>query len=218
LGRRRKARRIGEPKKKSTRKKGPRKKTLGGREYNYTTQKKRVVVHAPNPASLTKIRTIVKRQAANPDFLQYWRVVRYWAYRKYDISYIELEIILHLYNIELFTKQQYRNFDGLFAWDKTRWGSLIDKGLIVKWREEKMGKYKQRTIYTLSIRAKRICSSVYKKLLKQEPIPENRQNNPIFAGNPNFTDKVYRKAIERMNMERKRQEREEKEKKAIENL
>tara|TARA_R110000822_G_scaffold36734_16_gene103269 strand:+ start:6900 stop:7409 length:510 start_codon:yes stop_codon:yes gene_type:complete len=133
------------------------------------------------------------------NFLKYWRVVRYWAKRKYEISEPDLEILLYLYDIDLFTRGQFRKFEGLLSWDKTRFNQLRDKGYIVQWREDKTRR--QAKLYTLSVSAKRMISTLYKKLLQEEHIPENRHNNPIFSGS-DYTDKVYRQAIRRMNKER----------------
>jgi hypothetical protein len=112
--------------------------------------------------------------------LKYWRIVRYWAKRKYDITDTDLEILLYLYDIDLFTRSQFKEFEGLLAWDKTRFNELQDKGFIVQWRGK--GTSRQAKLYTLSVKAKRICSTVYKKLLQEEHIPENPQNNPIYQG------------------------------------
>lgn len=140
------------------------------------------------------------------NFLKYWRIVRYWAKRKYNITDTDLEILLYLYDLDLFTRNQYKNFEGLLAWDKTRFNDLQTKGYIVQWRE---GKHKrQAKLYTLSVKAKRICSTVYKKLLQEELIPENKVNNPIFKGD-NYMDKVYRAAIRRMNADKKEREKQE---------
>lgn len=147
-------------------------------------------------------------RARDYNFLKYWRVVRYWAKRKYEISEPDLEIILYLYDIDLFTRGQFRKFEGLLSWDKTRFNQLRDKGYIVQWREDKTRR--QAKLYTLSVSAKRMVATIYKKLLQEEHIPENRHNNPIFSGS-DYTDKVYRAAIRRMNKEREARIRAERE-------
>lgn len=161
---------------------------------------KTVVVYKGN-------KRIVKRAREHEhNFLKYWRIVRYWAKRKYDITDTDLEILLYLYDIELFTRGQFLKFEGLLAWDKTRFNKLQDKGYIIQWREQATSR--QAKLYTLSVRAKRICSTVYKKLLQEEHIPENPRNNPVFKGD-NYMDKIYRNAIKRMNAERDKRIKEE---------
>lgn len=166
----------------------------------------RAVVYTPKKKDG---KTLVKQVRPRKDnSLKYWRVVRYWAKRKYDITYTDLEILLFLYDEDLFTRTQFRKFEGIFAWDKRRFNDLQSKGYVVTWREKKTKD--QAKLYTLSVKAKRIISSVYKKLTQEEHIPENAINNPIFKGD-NYMDKVYRQAIKRMNKERDRKIKEERE-------
>lgn len=157
-------------------------------------------------SSKKKITKIVKEKEFN--FLKYWRIVRYWAKRKYDITTEELEVLLYLYDEELFTRSQFRKFEGILAWDKTRFNEFVRRGWIVVWRDKKHPREAQ--LHTLSIKAKRICHSVYKKLSQEEHIPENAVNNPIFKGD-NYADKVYRQAIKRMNQARERKLKEQEE-------
>lgn len=166
-----------------------------------------VVVYKPRRSDGKKIRKQAKLREHN--FLKYWRVVRYWAKRKYDITNEDLEILLYLYDEDLFTRGQFRKFEGILSWDRDRFNYLQEKGYVVIWREK--NNPRQAKLYTLSVSAKRICATVYKKLLQEEHIPENAQNNPIFKGEGSYMDKVYRKAIKRMNMERDKRIREERE-------
>lgn len=148
-----------------------------------------------------KGRVLVKDVPAKKhNHLKYWRVVRYWAKRKYNISMEELEMLLYLYDIPLFSRKEFKQFEGLLAWDKTRLNYFISKGWIIVWREHK-GYSKESKLYELSTSAKRICSSVYKKLTQEEHIPENPQNNPVFKGK-NYADKMYRQVIKQMNKKR----------------
>jgi len=131
------------------------------------------------------------------NFMKHWRIIKYWAKKKYDISEPELEVVFFLYDEGLFTRHQFRNFTSLLSWDKDRLNKFIEKGLVILWRNHKG--YRQRgKLYTLSPTAKRMCNSIYKKLMGEEKIPENSTNNPVFKGN-NSTDKIYRRLIKEMN-------------------
>lgn len=164
-----------------------------------------------NSDAQTKDRKPVTRIYRNKpySFMRWWRVVRYWAKRNYGLTNEDIEIILHLYDRDLFTRQEFRNFEGLLAWDKLRWNRMLSDGLIVQWRDNKRFR-RQAKLYTLSVRAKRICHSIYMKLIGEENISESRQNNKIFIKTQaTYTDKVYRRAILAMNKERDRQKKEE---------
>lgn len=131
-------------------------------------------------------------------FLKYWRVVNYWARRKYNLTSEEIHILLYLYDEDLFTVATFKKFEGLLHWDKFRLQKLIKKELVVLWRDHS-GYNRQARLYTLSFAAKRICNSIYKKLLHEQTIPEAHHHNPIFKGN-GYADKMYRKAIKEMNV------------------
>ena len=154
----------------------------------------------------TNTKSVLTKQVRGDrySFLKYWRVVRYWAKRKYNISMEELEVILYLYDMDLFTRKQFIKFEGLLTWDKTRFNHFIEKGWVIVWREHK-GYSKQAKMYTLSVGAKRMCASIYKKLLQEEHISENANHNPVFTGS-SYADKMYRKAIRAMNKETKSKE------------
>ena len=74
---------------------------------------------------------------------------------------------------------------------------MVNSGLIKEWRPggEKYGRAK---LWELSHKAKTICSLTYKKLLSEEPISEEPRSNPIFK-KQNYTDKIYKSVIEKMN-------------------
>lgn len=129
--------------------------------------------------------------------LKYWRIVRYWAKKKYSLTTEQLEILLYLYDQSLFSKSDFNEFEGLLPWDKTRFQEFIKQGLIIVWRDH-VGYKKQAKMYTLSVKSKRICNSIYKKLHQEEKIPENPHNNPVFRGK-GYADKMYRKLMKKMN-------------------
>ena len=73
---------------------------------------------------------------------------------------------------------------------------MVEKGLIKKWRDRK--ETQRSTLYELTIRAKRICNHMYKKLLQEEIISEDPYRNEIFKGK-SYMDKVYKNLIKKMN-------------------
>lgn len=158
-------------------------------------------------------RPIIRKYHKKPyNFMKWWRVVRYWAKRKYDLSTGDIEIILHLYDKDLFTRNEFREFEGLLEWDKTRFNYFRDKGYIVLWRDQQ-GYHRQAKLYTLSVGMKRMCDVIYKKLVGEETISENMSNNPVFKGE-SYADKMYRKAIRAMNKEIEKRKLEEEWRKA----
>ena len=131
------------------------------------------------------------------NFLKYYRVVRYYIKKKYDITLMELDMILYLYDMPLFRKEDFNYYGNTMSWDKKRLYEMIKKGLIKEWRPGKE-QYAKAKMYELSHKAKSICSLTYKKLLQEEIISENAVSNPIFK-KESYMDKVYKNVIEKMN-------------------
>lgn len=130
------------------------------------------------------------------DFLKYWRVVRYYITKQYNISYPELELLLYLYDEGVFTKTDFKDFEQSMSWSKGRFEELMDRGLIRKWRDRR--KAGHANLYELTQQAKLICNQTYKKLTQEEPISEDKYRNEVFRSN-NYMDKIYKRLIKKMN-------------------
>jgi hypothetical protein len=135
------------------------------------------------------------RPRAN-NFLKYWRVVKYYIKNKYEISEPELEMILFLYDESVFTKEMFNDFAETMSWDKKRFSSMVEGGYIKKWRDKK--ETQRSNLWELTIKSKRICNHLYKKLLQEELISEDPYRNEIFKGK-SYMDKIYKGIIKKMN-------------------
>lgn len=142
---------------------------------------------------------IYEKRAKKHDFLKYWRPVKYYIKRKYNLSQAELEMILYLYDADVFTKEEFNEFASMLAWDKNRFKSMMDRGLIRKWRD---GQRKVAHLYELTQQAKLICNQTYKKLLQEEHISEDPYQNDMMK-KKSYTDKVYSNIIKKMNARKK---------------
>jgi hypothetical protein len=129
------------------------------------------------------------------DYLKYWRVIRQYIKARYELSQADLDMLLFLYSEGYFGKDKFREFAQLVSWDVNRFDRLLTQGWIENFRAGRRG---VKGLYCLSYKAKRMIGSIYKKLSGQE-IPMNDVNNPMFARNVKFTDKVYRNFIIQMN-------------------
>ena len=130
------------------------------------------------------------------NFMKYWRVIKYYIKNKYEISETEIEMILFLYDENIFTKETFNDFAQTMSWDKGRFSSMVKDGLIKKWRERK--ETQRSNLWELTIKSKRICNHLYKKLLQEEIISEDPYRNEIFKGK-SYMDKVYKNVIKKMN-------------------
>ena len=139
---------------------------------------------------------IFKPREREFDFLKNWRIVRYYVQKRYDLTLSELEMLLFLYDENVFDKEVFNDFANSMSWDRGRFEEIKTKGLIRLWRKGKVSRHRE--LYELTQKAKLICSHTYKKLLKQELISEDPYRNNIMKGNT-YMDKVYRSLIKKMN-------------------
>ena len=129
------------------------------------------------------------------DCLKYWRVIRYFIKQKHGLTTGDLDMLLFLYSEDIFSKEKFEEFDNLLSWDEDRFDRLLRDGWIEVFRRRRK---KFKTLYGLTFKTQRVISSIYKKLSGEE-IPTDTSNNPIFAKNVKFSDKVYKKMIIEMN-------------------
>jgi hypothetical protein len=129
------------------------------------------------------------------DYLKYWRVIRQYIKVKYKLTQSDLDVLLFLNSEGYFDKDKFSEFDNVLSWDVGRFDKLLRDGWIEVFRK-RHGKTKG--LYTLSYKAKRVVTSIYKKLSGEE-IPTSPSQNPIFLKNVSYSDKRYRNAIIAMN-------------------
>jgi hypothetical protein len=127
--------------------------------------------------------------------LKYYRVVRKWARRTYDLKEADIELLIYLDSLNYFTRNQFMQGEYIYSWDKHRWERLRREGWINVWRERnrKDAKY---AVYTSSFKCKQMIARVYKILAGEEDLPTSERN--IFYKNKSYTDKVFNKAIDDM--------------------
>ena len=135
------------------------------------------------------------------DYLKYWRVIRQYIKIKYNLTQSDLDILLFLKSEDYFSKDKFDEFNEVLSWDKQRFEKLRQLGWIEVFRK-RVGKHK--ALYQLSFKAKRMLTSIYKKLNGEE-IPTSPTQNKMFAKNVSYSDKVYRNMIIEMNKTIKQQ-------------
>jgi hypothetical protein len=150
-------------------------------------------------------KTIVYDRSRNThyDYLKNFRIVRYWAQRNHGLSISDLEIILNLYSVGLFTRTEFMESESCFSWERHRLSRLTKEGWIKIFRERSRGEV---NLYDLSYKAKMLVTGIYKKLNGEEPIPVSPRRNVIFKKNNTYTDRAFAKAITKFNKEVKERE------------
>jgi len=89
---------------------------------------------------------------SNPDYLKFWRVIRYFVKAKYNLTQADLDVLLFLYSESYFSKDKFKDFDKLLSWDKNRFDRLLRDGWIVVFRKRSG---KRKALYELSYKGRR---------------------------------------------------------------
>jgi len=132
---------------------------------------------------------------SSPDYMKYWRVIRYWVKATYGLTEAELDILFFLKTEPYFNKDKFKEFDKVLSWDKNRFDRMLRDGWIVVWRKRQGNK---KTLYNISHKGKHVVNTVYKKLQGDDI---SMHNSRMFNVNSKFTDNMYRQAIVKMNEE-----------------
>lgn len=135
-------------------------------------------------------------------YLKYYKVVRKFIKSKYDLNQAELDMILFLCDEEYFNNDKFVEFNNVLGFNKRLFKELHAKGWI-----ETIRKYdgKNKALYCVSYKAKRVVNSIYKKL-SGEAFPETQaHNNKMFKKSASYSETVHRNMILKINQAIKQQ-------------
>lgn len=132
---------------------------------------------------------------------KYYRLVRKWACKTYDLKDADLELLIHFDCLGTFTRNDYIKGTYIYSWDKNRWERLRRDGWIEVYTKRNHTTIKF-NVYKVSTKCKYIISRIYRILLGQEDLPVSRRS--VFNKNNSYTDKVFNSAIDVMNKDLER--------------
>ena len=135
------------------------------------------------------------------NYMKYYRVIRYFIKKKYNLTQADLEMLYFLHDEEYFSKAIFKKYNDIMTWDKNRFQRLIKQGWIVKFRNHNNTR---KALYQLSYKSINVIRSVYAKL-SGEVMPTSNKGNPLFRGNLSTKDTAYKNMIVEMNNFIKRQ-------------
>jgi hypothetical protein len=127
--------------------------------------------------------------------LKYYRLIRKWACKTYDLKDADLELLIYLDCKNRFTRNEFIDGSYTMSWDKNRWERLRREGWIEVWRHRNRTTIKY-SIYKTSFKCSQLISRIYRIMLGQEDLPTSERS--VFYENISYTDKVYNKAIDDM--------------------
>tara|TARA_R100001440_G_scaffold50531_4_gene70521 strand:+ start:1625 stop:2086 length:462 start_codon:yes stop_codon:yes gene_type:complete len=135
------------------------------------------------------------------NILKHYRIIRKWACKNYDLNDADLELLIYLDCIDLFTKHDFKIGTYAYSWDNRRWNRLLKKGWIIVWRQRNRTTQKY-NIYKVSFKCKQLISRMYRIMLGKEDIPISLHRNKIMKGKT-YIDKVLQTSIKHVNKDKK---------------
>ncbi len=136
------------------------------------------------------------------NLLKHYRIIRKWACKNNDLTDAELELIIYLDCINLFTKKDFEQGVYTFSWNNRRWSKLIQNDWIQVWRHRNRTTQKY-NIYKVSFKGKQLINRIYKIMLGEDDIPTSERRNKIMKGTT-YMDKVLQTSIYNVNKDKNR--------------
>ena len=127
---------------------------------------------------------------------KYYRLVRKWFCRQYSIKEADLELLIYLDCIGIFSRQDFINGAYAYSWDKHRWERLVREGWIVVYSKRNRTTVKYST-YKVSTKCKLMINRLYKVLLGEEDLQHLKEQDT-------YTSKVMSTALNYMNKDNTR--------------
>tara|TARA_R100001163_G_scaffold64161_3_gene57756 strand:- start:2621 stop:3064 length:444 start_codon:yes stop_codon:yes gene_type:complete len=134
--------------------------------------------------------------------LKHYRIIRKWACKNNDLTDADLEVLIYLDCMDLFSKHDFEQGVYSYSWDNRRWNRLIQNGWIVVWRHRNRTTQKY-NIYKVSFKCKQLIMRIYRIMLGEDDIPTSARRNKLIKG-VSYTDKVMTKAIHNVNKDKTR--------------
>ena len=135
----------------------------------------------------------------NLNLLKHYRIIRKWASKNNDLNEADLELLIYLDCIDLFTIKDFKKGAYSYSWDNRRWSRLIKNDWIVVWRKRNRTNQTY-NIYKVSFKGKQLISRIYRIMLQEEEIPTSARRNTIIK-RKTYMDKVLSSSIYEVNKE-----------------
>ena len=136
------------------------------------------------------------------NLLKHYRVIRKWVCRNNDLTDAEIELLIYLDCIDMFTIDDFKMGSYSFSWNNRRWNKLIQNDWIVVWRKRNRTTQKY-NIYKVSFKGKQLIKRIYRIMIGEEDIPTSERRNSIMKGKT-YMDKVLQTSIYNVNKDKNR--------------
>ena len=128
--------------------------------------------------------------------LKHYRIIRKWACKTCNLNDADLELLIYLEAVDLFTKDDFKKGTYSYSWDNRRWNRLLKQGWITVWRKRNHTTQKYH-IYKVSTKCKQLISRMYRIMLGEEDMPTK-----VLDKNNKYSYKVTAAAIRYANKDK----------------
>ena len=120
---------------------------------------------------------IQRRIVSSPfNFLQYWNIVSRCTIASYGISRQNLEFLLYLQPVMLFTRKEFKAIEKSYGITDHKRFDTLKKGGYITYHSEHVQldgrKQGKATIWTISHKSNKMITSIHRRLLFLEPLPK----------------------------------------------
>ena len=136
------------------------------------------------------------------NLMKHYRIIRKWACKNNDLTDSDLELLIYLDCIDLFTIKDFKTGTYTYSWNNRRWNKLIQNDWIVVWRKRNRTTQKY-NIYKVSFKGKQLIQRIYRIMLGEDDIPTSERRNSIMKGK-SYIDKVLQTSIYNVNKDKNR--------------
>lgn len=136
------------------------------------------------------------------NLLKHYRIIRKWACKNNNLTDAELELLIYLDCMDMFSKHDFEMGTYSYSWNNRRWNKLLQDGWIVVWRHNNRTTQKY-NIYKVSFKCKQLIQRMYRIMLGEEDIPISERRNKIMKGKT-YMDKVLQTSIYNVNKDKNR--------------
>jgi hypothetical protein len=148
------------------------------------------------------MRKLTSSDLKDLNLLKHYRIIRKWACKTCNLNDADLELLIYLEALDMFTKNDFKKGTYSYSWDNRRWNRLLKEDWITVWRKRNRTTQKYH-IYKVSFKGKQLISRIYRIMLGHEDIPTSTKRNSIMKGNT-YTDKVLITSINNVNRDKNR--------------
>ncbi len=130
--------------------------------------------------------------------LKHYRIIRKWACKTCNLNDADLELLIYLEAVDLFTKDDFKKGTYSYSWDNRRWNRLLKQGWITVWRKRNHTTQKYH-IYKVSTKCKQLISRMYRIMLGEEDMPTK-----LFEKSSRYSFTVLETSIANVNKDKTR--------------